>query len=481
MTLSPNIRASLQRNWKALNAAIAIVIDVGVLSASYVMALVLFHLIKRESALPGSHEGFLAVLVVAYIVAFTMLGIYRRITYLSLGSQLYSALRGHLLIAVLSLSTIHFFPGFVPRPAVFLLFVAATPFVYLLVWLIVRRGTLALRRLEIGRANTIAIGSDPDFHNLIHRLNEHADLQFNLVSVVRTSRRNPADRFDHLDVDAVDKLLSEFEIDQIVFSSSYQLNGSFTPLHSLCRDKGIAMRIVSQESDDLFSKVGIRDIAGIPIYVPEGMKIRSMKRVMKRLFDVFVSSILLIALAPLFAVVAIAIKLESRGPVFFRHPRSLGAGDPPFHFLKFRSMRNDADNEKESLLELNESDGALFKIKDDPRLTKVGKIIRKFSIDELPQLVNVLKGEMSLVGPRPLPVKDYDKIDKDDHIGGYLHLRSNVKPGMTGLWQVSGRSHLGFREMVMLDLYYIENQTILFDLEILAQTVPVVVFGRGAY
>ncbi len=127
------------------------------------------------------------------------------------------------------------------------------------------------------------------------------------------------------------------------------------------------------------------------------------------------------------------------------------------------------------------ADGALFKIKDDPRLTRVGKVIRKFSIDELPQLVNVLKGEMSLVGPRPLPVKDYEKIDANDHVGGYVHLRAKAKPGMTGLWQVSGRSQLGFREMVMLDLYYIENQTILFDLEILAQTVPVVVFGRGAY
>jgi exopolysaccharide biosynthesis polyprenyl glycosylphosphotransferase len=252
-------------------------------------------------------------------------------------------------------------------------------------------------------------------------------------------------------------------------------------VHNLCKTRGVSMRIMSRESDLLFSKVGLHDIAGIPVFVPEGLKVRFLKKLLKRAFDIIVSSLMIIIFSPVFLVVAVAIKLESEGPVFFRHRRSLGASDESFGFLKFRSMHDHADTAKESLLERNESDGALFKIKDDPRLTRVGKVIRKFSIDELPQLVNVLKGEMSLVGPRPLPVNDYAHLDRNDHVGGYVHLRSKVKPGMTGLWQVSGRSNLGFRDMVMLDLYYIENQTILFDLEILAQTVPVVLFGRGAY
>jgi lipopolysaccharide/colanic/teichoic acid biosynthesis glycosyltransferase len=120
-------------------------------------------------------------------------------------------------------------------------------------------------------------------------------------------------------------------------------------------------------------------------------------------------------------------------------------------------------------------------MKNDPRLTRVGRFIRKYSIDELPQLLNVIRGEMSLVGPRPLPVRDFERMHEDDHMGGYYRQRSLTKPGMTGLWQISGRSDIGFREMVLLDLYYIEHQTLLFDLEILAQTVPVVLFGRGAY
>jgi lipopolysaccharide/colanic/teichoic acid biosynthesis glycosyltransferase len=144
-------------------------------------------------------------------------------------------------------------------------------------------------------------------------------------------------------------------------------------------------------------------------------------------------------------------------------------------------MHDEADEQKDDLLGQNETDGALFKIKDDPRLTNIGRFIRRFSLDEVPQFFNVLKGEMSLVGPRPLPARDFTLLQEADHMGGYFRQRANAKPGMTGLWQISGRSDIGFREMVLLDLYYIENQSLLFDIEILAQTLPVVLFGKGAY
>jgi len=144
-------------------------------------------------------------------------------------------------------------------------------------------------------------------------------------------------------------------------------------------------------------------------------------------------------------------------------------------------MVEDADKLKDTLLPLNESNGALFKMKKDPRLTKVGKFIRRFSIDELPQLFNVLKGEMSLVGPRPLPLSDYDQVDESPELWEAIKDREKLKPGVTGLWQISGRSHLGFREMVLLDSYYVDNHSILFDLEILFETIPVVLMGRGAY
>ncbi|MGA9119746.1 MAG: sugar transferase [Bacteroidota bacterium] len=455
--------------------------DVVVLLLTYALSLFVYQMVKGRMANVFHHDFYLLFSISVYIVTFTMLGIYRKITYSTFGSQMYAAAKGHVYSSVILFATVRLFGEIIPKPGFFAYLVAFYPFVYFAVWSVVRKNLSGLRRHGLGRRNTIAIGSDPDFHELLRRVDKNAGLKFNLVGTLRSTKENPSDKFDHVNVDSVKRMISENEIDQIIFSSSYQLNGSFDSLHELCRRNGISMRIVSQESDFLFSKVGLRDITGIPIYVPEAVRLQLLKGVLKRSFDVMGALLLLIVFSPVFLAVSIAIKLESRGPVFFRHLRSLGAGDRPFYFLKFRSMHPHADKEKANLLGHNESDGALFKMKDDPRLTRVGRVIRKFSIDELPQLINVLKGDMSLVGPRPLPVTDYAQIDENDHIGGYLHLRSRVKPGMTGLWQVSGRSDLGFREMVMLDLYYIENQTLLFDIEILAQTVPVVVFGKGAY
>ncbi|MFN0157984.1 MAG: sugar transferase [Bacteroidota bacterium] len=201
----------------------------------------------------------------------------------------------------------------------------------------------------------------------------------------------------------------------------------------------------------------------------------------KRIVDVITAGGILVLLSPFILIIAALIKIESRGSILFSQKRSLGGDDHPFDFYKFRSMHVAADVQKDGLLENNESDGALFKMKNDPRLTRVGKFIRKYSLDELPQLLNVLKGDMSLVGPRPLPVEDYERITRDHQSYQYYRLRSNATPGMTGLWQVSGRSNLGFHEMVMLDLEYIKHWSLLTDVRILIRTIPVVLFGRGAY
>jgi lipopolysaccharide/colanic/teichoic acid biosynthesis glycosyltransferase len=186
------------------------------------------------------------------------------------------------------------------------------------------------------------------------------------------------------------------------------------------------------------------------------------------------ASLLGMVTAPLLALAALAITLEDRGPVIHRS-RRVGVEDSEFTCLKLRTMRVGAESEQPGLESANEADGALFKIRDDPRVTRVGRLLRRFSIDELPQLWNVLRGEMSLVGPRPLPLRDYERLD-DLQRKRYL-----VLPGMTGLWQVSGRSDLSFDELVRLDFYYIEVWSIWLDLVILARTVPAVVSRRGAY
>jgi len=189
---------------------------------------------------------------------------------------------------------------------------------------------------------------------------------------------------------------------------------------------------------------------------------------------VVVAGLGLLLLAPLLVAVALAVKLTSPGPVVFRQER-IGLRSRPFTLLKFRTMVVGADRLLDTLREHNEADGPLFKLRHDPRVTRVGRILRRYSIDELPQLVNVLKGEMSLVGPRPplaSEVARYEEWQLD---------RLEVRPGITGLWQVSGRSELSFEDYVRLDLFYVENWSIAYDLFILSKTIPLLVSARGAY
>ncbi len=199
-----------------------------------------------------------------------------------------------------------------------------------------------------------------------------------------------------------------------------------------------------------------------------------IKENLKRMFDLGMCFLALPFVTPVLLVTAIAIKLDSPGPALFRQAR-VGKWGRMFTCYKFRSMYIDAEQRKAELMALNEADEVVFKIRNDPRVTRVGRIIRKLSIDELPQLLNVLKGDMSLVGPRPLVPSEVDRQE-------FEHFRRlDVIPGLTGLQQISGRSELSFKSWVELDLKYIEEQSLFKDIEILLRTIPAVIFGRGAY
>ncbi len=193
---------------------------------------------------------------------------------------------------------------------------------------------------------------------------------------------------------------------------------------------------------------------------------------MKRSFDLLASALLVVFGLPLWLLLAAAVKLDSRGPVFYVD-RRVGVGEREFGMLKFRTMVEDAAEQQTQLERENEAGGALFKIRDDPRLTRVGRVLRRFSLDEMPQLINVLRGQMSLVGPRPLPLRDY-RLLEDWHRARYL-----VLPGMTGLWQISGRSGLSFDDLVRLDFTYLENWSIWLDIAIIAKTIPAVDLRPG--
>ena len=236
----------------------------------------------------------------------------------------------------------------------------------------------------------------------------------------------------------------------------------------------IDLVVVPSLTDVAGPRIHMRPVAGLPLLHVEDPQVDEASGFSKRVFDVVgaIGGILLIS--PLLIVVAALVKFQDGGPVFFRQ-RRIGRDGVEFGMLKFRSMVPDADKRRDEIAHLNESDGVLFKIKHDPRVTKVGKHLRRFSIDELPQLFNVLKGDMSLVGPRPpLPseVEEYER---------YIRRRLLVRPGMTGLWQVSGRSSLSWSEAVRLDLYYVDNWSMVTDLAIIARTVKAVVGREGAY
>jgi exopolysaccharide biosynthesis polyprenyl glycosylphosphotransferase len=217
-----------------------------------------------------------------------------------------------------------------------------------------------------------------------------------------------------------------------------------------------------------------RPVAGLPWLHVDKPQYRGASKVGKLALDVAGSLFGLLLLSPLMLAVALAIKLESRGPVFYRAQR-VGLNGQPFTMLKFRSMKVQAEADRDALLHLNQGSGPLFKMRVDPRVTRVGRLIRRASIDELPQLINVLLGHMSIVGPRP-PLPDEVMAYTSD-----VHRRLLVKPGLTGLWQVSGRSDLSWEESVRLDLYYVENWSTISDLIIIWRTVGAVLQGRGAY
>ena len=213
---------------------------------------------------------------------------------------------------------------------------------------------------------------------------------------------------------------------------------------------------------------------GVPLFELRPPVLSGLAWATKRAFDLVVAVVVILLGTPVWLLLAGAIKLDSRGPIFYVD-RRVGVGEREFGMLKFRTMVADAAEQQPELEAENEASGALFKIRDDPRVTRVGRVLRRLSLDELPQLANVLRGEMSLVGPRPLPLRDHAMLE-DWH-----RSRSLVLPGMTGLWQISGRSGLDFDDLVRLDFTYIENWSIWSDVSIIARTIPAVLAGRGAY
>jgi exopolysaccharide biosynthesis polyprenyl glycosylphosphotransferase len=270
------------------------------------------------------------------------------------------------------------------------------------------------------------------------------------------------------------EVLARERIQEVVIADPDFPQERAVELVDLCHQRGVTVQVAPSTMEILLDRAEFVPGQTVPLFTLRPPVFEGIDYALKRSFDLIVATLGLIVLAPVLLVIAVAVKLSSRGPIIYRSIRP-GIGGRPFYCFKFRTMREHADQLQADLESRNEQSGALFKIRRDPRLTTVGRFLRRYSLDELPQLVNVIRSEMSLVGPRPLPMRDFEHLE-EWHKKRYL-----VLPGITGLWQVSGRAELDFDDLVRLDFLYLERWSVFLDLSILLKTIPAVLSGRGAF
>jgi exopolysaccharide biosynthesis polyprenyl glycosylphosphotransferase len=335
-----------------------------------------------------------------------------------------------------------------------------------------------LRTYGVGVRRVILVGAGDVGRIVMRTVAARPDLGYQLIGFLDD---NPAKGFTDIGpyralgpVDNLSKVLEVERVDSVIICLPWQNHRMIQRLLRTCEQSSVRAQVVPDLFQLTKNQVYVEELNGIPLISTRDVSIQGWNLLIKRASDLVFSVVGGLLSLPLCVVIAVAIKLDSPGPVFFTQTR-IGRNGELFQCYKFRSMVNGAANMRQDLGELNEASGPLFKVRNDPRRTRVGRWIRRLSLDELPQIINVLRGEMSWVGPRPnLPeeVEQYQDWHKK---------RLTVSPGITGMWQISGRSDLTFDEMVLLDIYYVENWNLAMDLGILLRSIPAIVRARGAY
>jgi exopolysaccharide biosynthesis polyprenyl glycosylphosphotransferase len=329
---------------------------------------------------------------------------------------------------------------------------------------------LRWRHSRLGRSQTkrrlVLVGTPIETRQVLADMKHDVEGEYDVVASLDLNEQ-PVERLV--------EIMHEHSPNGIIMAAQHTYFGQIEQAISVCEREGVEVWLLADFFKPQISQTSVAIFQGRPTLVFRSVPSSTWPLVAKQAVDFFGALVLLMLAFPVMVFAAAGIKLTSRGPVLFRQERS-GLNGRPFTMLKFRSMVTDAEQRKHELAALNEMSGPVFKVTNDPRITPFGRFLRKYSIDELPQLLNVLFGEMSLVGPRPLPVAEVRRFDDPAH-----RRRLSVKPGLTCLWQVSGRSQLkDFKEWVRLDLEYIDNWSLSLDFKILLMTVPVVFSGSGA-
>lgn len=352
--------------------------------------------------------------------------------------------------------------------------------IFLITWrLIIRSIEMMLIRRGIGAGRMLIYGAGKAGKMLADEIRLHTSRSDAIIGFAD-------DDEDKLNETVINKLrvlgnqedipdiVEKHSINEVIIAIPSATNKRLLEIILFMRENDIPFKIMPDVFDLITHRVNPQQYGGVTIFKLIENQLTPGKRIIKRIFDIIISTILLILSLPLWIPIIIGIKLTSKGPIFFTQER-VGEGGKIFKIVKFRTMVQEADDMKAELSELNEAEGPVFYIKDDPRLTVFGKFLRKISLDEIPQLLNVLTGDMSLVGPRPPIPAELDEYES-------WHFKRLIVPqGMTGLWQVSGRNDLSFNEMVKLDIFYIENWSLWLDLKIFLRTIPSVLFMKGAY
>ncbi|RMF27109.1 MAG: undecaprenyl-phosphate glucose phosphotransferase [Chloroflexi bacterium] len=462
---------------------LTVITDVILINGAFVLAywmryrLRLFREVSYDAPF-SVYIPFAAGLTLLLLVTFKLDGVYNGPRGVSWFDQMYAIVNSTakaiiLLFAVVFATRPLYYSGlmFLEAGALVVLLLGAGRFV---------RGEIEarLRKRGIGTERVVIVGAGEVGRAVMRTLVARPELGYQVVGFVDDNPergRKKIGRFRGLgDLENLARVIEDEKVDVVIITLPWMYHRKIMTIVRECERKQVQARIVPDLFQMSLSQVDVDDLGGIPLIGVREPVIGRWQERFKRAMDVVLASLALLVLSPLMGLIALLIRLDSPGPALFRQVR-VGKNGRRFVIYKFRSMHIGAEAERRRLAALNEADGPLFKIRDDPRRTRVGRWLRRTSLDELPQLFNVLRGEMSLVGPRPpLPeeVRQYQEWHKR---------RLEVRPGITGLWQVSGRSELTFDEMCLLDIYYIEHWSPALDVKILLRTIPKILTGDGAY
>jgi exopolysaccharide biosynthesis polyprenyl glycosylphosphotransferase len=445
----------------------------------------LFRGVQPESDLPLSAFLLAQVgLTIVTLSVFYFKGLYAQPRGASWIDQMSKIAGGGLTsVAVIVLASLLVSPVLASR-LVYLFFYAALLMVFGVERYAIRRVRMMLWQRGINIRRVLVVGASYAGQRIMKDLMERPDLGYTLAGYVEDETADgewtvPMNGHGYPprlgQVSDVDQVINAGHIDEVIVALPATSHPLIVDVIERCQRLRVSFRLIPDLFEMRFNQVQIDALNGIPLIGLKEVALQGGNLWLKRTIDLLLAMVVLAVTSPILLIVAILIKLERpRGPVFFKQER-VGYGGRRFMCYKFRSMRPDAEALKAELLALNEASGPIFKMKNDPRVTRVGKWLRRTSIDELPQVFNILAGDMSWVGPRP-PIP----AEVEQYTTWQLR-RLEITPGLTGLWQVSGRSELAFDDMVKLDLFYAENWSLAFDIKIILMTIPAVLKARGAY